>query len=107
MEELQRQVVDSLRETLQEFRLDVTERLAELSTSMKAVERHLATLNGKVASHEKTLNEHMVKFAQQEAVGSSKRTLLDYLMPIFYMFGGGIVLLFLTHADQVKDWLIG
>jgi hypothetical protein len=93
---------------------------AEIATDMKAVKEHLKTLNGKVAAHEKQLNERLNScppvaaaegrirpledfVTEQKAVEKTSKVWTDHLWPIGrYAIGtilAALFILVLTHAD--------
>jgi hypothetical protein len=93
---------------------------AEIATDMKAVKEHLKTLNGKVASHEKQLNERLNScplvaaaegrirpledyITEQRAMEKTSKNWSDHLWPIGrYAIGtilAALFILILTHAD--------
>lgn len=104
-----------------QFRLGVVESLARLETLAQSTDDHLARLNGTVARHEdrlqalqQSLGQHQMDCPIRSEVENLKAAVLTEqvetrttsawwhrLSPLIWLAVGGLVALFLLHADQL------
>ncbi len=104
-----------------QFRLGVVESLARLETLARSTDEHLARLNGTVARHEERLQTLQQSFGQHQIdcpirgeVETLKTAVLteqvesrtssewwQRLSPLIWLAVGGLLVLFLVHADQI------
>ena len=104
-----------------EFRMRVVESLARLETLAQSTDDHLARLNGTVARHEdrlqalqQSLGQHQMDCPIWGEVENLKAAVLTEqvetrttfvwwhrLSPLIWLAVGGLVALFLLHADQL------
>ena len=103
------------------FRLRVVESLAKLETLAQSTDDHLARLNGTVARHEErlqglqqSLGQHQIDCPVRGEVEILKAAVLTEqvetrtsstwwhrISPLIWLVVGGLVVLFLLHADQL------
>jgi hypothetical protein len=103
------------------FRLRVVESLARLETLAQSTDGHLARLNGTVARHEERLQglqqsigQHQIECPVRKDVDTLKAAVLTEqvearttsawwrrISPLVWLVIGGLVVLFLLHADQL------
>jgi hypothetical protein len=104
-----------------QFRLRVVESLARLETLAQSTDDHLSRLNGTVARHEdrltalqENLGQHQIDCPIRGEVETLKAAVLteqvenrttsawwQRISPLIWLALGGIVVLFLLHADQL------